>query len=384
MTSEGLESVLSGLLQRLRAAYPDVERAVTSRTFDLPAGLDADRVRVDGDPNAVRVSVHDRQDDPGDWHVVYDHAARVAELRDEVTRSLEQHPALAAPLGDAFAGDYKAARTALDKADLDDATQRRFRAVVNRELLADRSREWTVHGPQRCFRFWSDEEKVDYVRRAADTARDLAELSPNVCFGFGAALSVVRDGDLIPHDDDLDIIIGFDPEEAASLPAALKLVEQHMRGKGYVVRGNFMAHRHVAVGRNKHVDVFVGLFEGDDIAWYPGKRGGLTRAIMFPATSRQLLGVACPLPAQPETYLERLYGPTWHTPDPNFRHRWDSSAYADQRGAPTAPAKPAVAPPAAPKPAPTAATTRLRRGARRRARRLVAGVRRRLRRPSRR
>ena len=34
--------------------------------------------------------------------------------------------------------------------------------------------------------------------------------------------------------------------------------------------------------RGKPVDVFVGIFEGESISWYPGARGGLTRSMVFP------------------------------------------------------------------------------------------------------
>ena len=84
----------------------------------------------------------------------------------------------------------------------------------------------------------------------------------------------------------------------------------------------------------KRVDVFVGIFEDDSISWYPGTRGGLTRAIVFPPRSADLLGVPCWIPAQPEAYLERLYGEGWRVPDPYFRHVWDISAYADITGTP--------------------------------------------------
>ena len=55
---------------------------------------------------------------------------------------------------------------------------------------------------------------------------------------------------------------------------------------------------------------------------------------MYPRTFAPLLGVDCPLPADPETYLATLYGPTWNTPDPHFAHRWDRSTYADLAGGP--------------------------------------------------
>ena len=98
------------------------------------------------------------------------------------------------------------------------------------------------------------------------------------------------------------------------------------------MRGNWSAHRQVGRGgRGKHVDVFVGLFEGDAISWYPGPRGALDRATMYPPSSAPLLGVDL-IPARPEVYLERLYERGGARPDPNFAHRWDRSAYADLAG----------------------------------------------------
>jgi hypothetical protein len=162
----------------------------------------------------------------------------------------------------------------------------------------------------------------------------LRSLTPNACFGFGSALAIVRDHALIPHDDDLDIIVGFEPDEASTIADGLQRVERHLSGLGYEVSGSFDAHRHVRLPGRKPVDVFVGLFEGDSISWYPAARGALTRAVVFPASSAPLLGVTCPIPAQPEVYLERMYGSGWRVPDPYFNHPWNVADYADIRGTP--------------------------------------------------
>jgi hypothetical protein len=102
---------------------------------------------------------------------------------------------------------------------------------------------------------------------------------------------------------------------------------------GYEVTGGFAAHRHVRRPGRKRVDVFVGIFEGETVSWYPGARGRLTREIVFPPGTATLLGVTCTIPARPDVYLERLYGEGWRVPDPYFSHRWDLSAYADVAGA---------------------------------------------------
>ena len=233
-------------------------------------------------------------------------------------------------------GEYARAHTALASKVADEALRVWFRGAVNEVLLPARGREWTVHGPQRPFRLWGDAERVDYVRDSALVVEALRSLTPNVCLGFGSVLAVVRDHALIPHDDDIDVIVGFEPTEAATLTDALRLVETHMRPLGFDVTGTFAAHRHVRRPGRKRVDVFVGLFEGEAVSWYPGARGGLTRAIVFPPGSADLLGVTCAIPVQPEVYLERLYGEGWRVPDPYFSHAWNVAAYADIRGAPVA------------------------------------------------
>lgn len=308
-------------------------------TFKKPVDLRRVRLRNIAGPNARRLrGVRVLVEGPDGWVVAYDHLARVAQLRQALAApaangASPELSVLLPILGDTFGGFYEEARKALDAlTEVSDQHRSAFRTVVTRNLLADRAMEWTVHGPQRCFRFWSDQEKVRYIQSAVEITDALASLTPHVCFGFGAALSVVRDGALIPHDDDLDIIIAFDPHEAKTLAEGLALVEQHLRPLGFTVTGNFSAHRHVRRPGLKHVDVFVGLFEGDVVSWYPGARGALTRDMMFPSSSAPLMGVSCPLPRNPLVYLERLYGAGWRHPDPNFRHTWDRSAYADLAG----------------------------------------------------
>ena len=233
-------------------------------------------------------------------------------------------------------GEYARAHTSLAAHVTDEEHRREFIAALNRALLPARGLEWTAHGPKRPFRSWSDEERVDYVRDTAEVVEAIRTLTPDVCLGFGSVLATVRDRALIPHDDDLDVIVGFEPEAAPTLADGLRLVEEHLRPLGFEVTGPFVAHRHVRRQGRKRVDVFVGIFEDESISWYPGARGGLTRTMVFPPIPAELLGVACWIPAQPEAYLERLYGEGWRVPDPFFRHDWNSSAYADITGRPAA------------------------------------------------
>lgn len=312
--------------------------AWTEVTFDYP--IDVTEIKLRNVKGAIcerarnlRVSMRSA----GHWVTVYDGADRglrlealMTQLQEHSPRPVDHEISLLTPVvGATIAGRYPEARRTFDALPLSPAVAKHFKSEISRQLLAARGLEWTIHGPQRCFRFWTKRERLLYIQMAATIANELKELTPHVCFGFGGALAVVRDGGLIPHDDDLDLIIGFDPHEAATLPEALKLIETFLRPRGIQVTGNFSAHRHVKMPGKKHVDVFAGLFEGDTISWYPGKRGVLTRQIMFPTSEGLLYGVPVPLPRSPLIYLERIYGAGWRQPNPDFKHTWNRSAYAD-------------------------------------------------------
>ena len=258
-------------------------------------------------------------------HLLLDNARQHRELKAAVS-AFDLGPAdpdvqaLVPVVTHVLGGAYPQARKALDAADLAPDVVKEFRSIVNAELLPSRQLLWTIHGPCRSFRFWSPEEQEAYVRFAAEVVEALRDLTPHTCFGFGSVLSVVRDQALIPHDDDLDLIVGFEPHEAATLADGLALVSAHLEARGFSVRGTWSAHRQIGRGgRGKHVDVFVGLFEGDAISWYPGTRGALDRSTMYPPSSAPLLGVDCLIPAQPEVYLERLYGAGGARPTPTSR-----------------------------------------------------------------
>lgn len=309
-------------------------------TFNPPLEISEIRLRNVGRAFGQRargVRVH--VGSPGaDHETVYDSGARADELQTLLHALAHQSPAeiyedllpLTTILGLTIVGRYAEARALMKscKAISPDA-RKEYRRAVNQGLLIGRSVEWTAHGPQRSFRFWTEAEKFDYIQFAVSVVDDLTTLSSSVAFGFGAALAVVRNGDLIPHDDDLDLIIGFEPDEATTLAEAHALVENFLRPLGYSVTGEFFGHRHVSKPGHKKVDVFVAIFEGDHIAWYPGTRGSLHRDDMFPLSTGTMLGVSCPLPRSPLIYLETLYGPDWRNPDPAFKHSWSKKPFAD-------------------------------------------------------
>lgn len=328
-------------------------------TIDRPVDLRRLVIRNSEDQHAVRargIQVLVRTED-GWWTTIYDGIERERKFR----ATVEQHfagrplsrrwqtslrrrlnrPSSAEPniveadlvrmLTSIQLRDYGNVFKDFDRIRLPKEQKSDFRRLITDRIALPRQLEWNIHGIKRSFRFWSEQEKKDYLGFAIEVIDSLKQLNDNVCFGFGSVFSVVRDHDLIPHDDDLDVLIGFDPDQATSLKQGLALLEECLRDSGFVVTGNFTSYRWVFPrgGEGPKLDAFVGLFEGDAISWYPGKRGALTREMMFPPIHRELLGFDCAVPNQPETYLEQVYGPDWATPNPHFRHTWRRREYAD-------------------------------------------------------
>jgi hypothetical protein len=128
------------------------------------------------------------------------------------------------------------------------------------------------------------------------------------------------------------VLIAFEPDQAATLSDGRKRVRECLTDHGYAVTGNFVSPYHVQQpAAGSRLSVFAGIFEGDAISWYPGKRGALTRAMIFPPSYHNLLNRPCPIPREPENYLTKIYGPKWKAADPHFRHRWKPAPYRDIR-----------------------------------------------------
>jgi hypothetical protein len=204
-----------------------------------------------------------------------------------------------------------------------------IRGAVAKQILEPMHLDWNHHGIRRTFRYWTTREKVRYIRTANHLIDRIAkELSPYVCLGFGSVLSLVRDQDLIPHDDDLDIILAFDRDECRTISEGFDRVVEFAAREGYKVREPFAkSHRQLIRSGAKKVDVFVSLKEGDRVSWFPQRRGSLAVSDVFPPIRASMLGVECLVPRNPLKYLESVYGPNWRKPDPNFSHNWRTREY---------------------------------------------------------
>ncbi len=210
---------------------------------------------------------------------------------------------------------------------LDVEAQRIMRSQFSRNVLHAREKEWTGHGINRTFRFWSADQKKNYLLFTVEVCDALRERYL-AALGYGSVLSIVRENDLIPHDDDLDIIVSIPRAETPVYRDALVDLHNFLEAKGFLVSGSYLAHRHVGNGKFL-LDVFLGLSEENFVSWHPGPRRKICFGEVFPVSTASLYGVECAIPAAPESYLEHVYGKDWRTPVPGWTHDFNPAKYSD-------------------------------------------------------
>lgn len=269
----------------------------------------------------------------GQWEVIYNSIDRGKQLQADAQALINQTKVpfkieLSSFIGHLIAGDHRGAVWVFEKSSHLRRQQARLQRLTQRFEL-----QLNAHGMKRTFKFWRESEKIAYLHGAGRLIQALGKLSPYVSLGFGAVLGYVRDQDLIGHDDDLDVLVGFESPAVADLGQALELTAQALRDAGFEVVGHFFSHLWVKTPGGQRADVFVGLIEPDDtLSFYPSARRSLRPSDVFPTAEGALYGVVLPMPAHCESYLRKTYGESWREPDIGFAHPWDRDDYADIAG----------------------------------------------------
>lgn len=214
---------------------------------------------------------------------------------------------------------------------LDKDERKSIRDLINHEILFAKELEISAHGIKRSFRFWSIEEKADVMTLAQlviDTLK--ATLKFEAVIGYGTALGAARDGGLIPHDDDVDLICCVPVDSYPTIKAAKQAIRDGLsQVSGLRVFGDFSGHVKVSKGRLA-LDVFIAMEEGEFISSYPGPRRVILKDDVFPARPLEVYGVMVDAPCKMDEYLAKVYGADWRIPNPIFSHSWNGAkAFSD-------------------------------------------------------
>lgn len=167
------------------------------------------------------------------------------------------------------------------------------------------------------------------LRSAAKLVDDLRGWGYPVYLVGGTLLGIVRSGELLPHDDDIDFAYLSDQSDPAELARESYEMERHLTDAGYAVARHSLAHLELvffdAEGQVDHyIDVFTGFFhEGLYCQPFALRSDAVVRQDLLPTQDIDVNGVALPAPANPEAWLAYAYGPNWRIPDPTFRFEVD-------------------------------------------------------------
>jgi len=166
---------------------------------------------------------------------------------------------------------------------------------------------------------------VELLEFARYVQSGLTELGVQSFVSYGALLGLVREGRLLDHDDDVDLLGIVDQESNVSDRAAE--IENYFRANGIRVRRaatNTNGLPFLLLHRGKcHVDVFLGWSrKGMVYAPLEGVRyGSFPSDLLGAGTGLQPLGVPVTIPERSEEFLAVRYGENWRTADKMFRIR---------------------------------------------------------------
>lgn len=141
----------------------------------------------------------------------------------------------------------------------------------------------------------------------------------------GTLLGGIRDGALLPHDDDADVAYLSTHTNPVDVAAEGFALGHKLEALGYELVRHSATHMQLYF-RGEHgqldyyVDVFTAFFTDDGHMNQPFHvRGEMREEQMLPFGTVQIQGRSFPAPADPEAWLVINYDENWRTPIPGYR-----------------------------------------------------------------
>lgn len=141
--------------------------------------------------------------------------------------------------------------------------------------------------------------------------------------GYGTLLGAVREGRLLGHDSDADLVYVSHHSDPVDVARESFRLQRALTDRGYATHRYSGAAFKIDVqegdGVVRGLDVFGGFLD-DGRLYLMGEVGAdFEREWIFPLGTCTLEGRTFPAPAAPEHLLAATYGPMWRTPDPAFK-----------------------------------------------------------------
>lgn len=144
---------------------------------------------------------------------------------------------------------------------------------------------------------------------------------------YGSLLGLMRENDFIPHDDDFDTAYLSRHDNPEAVRKELVEIAHLMIDDGIPVRiSPTGVLKPLKSGRAKALDIY-GTWLAEGHFWAQSTtKVPMRREEMEPFQNREFKGRQVLVPARPEAFLERKYGPDWRSPDPGYQRRMAEGA----------------------------------------------------------
>jgi len=172
-----------------------------------------------------------------------------------------------------------------------------------------------------------DPANLEPVLDAAEEILDVlsADCALPAWIAFGSLLGAVREGKVIPHDNDLDVAYLSSHEFPVDVAREMFRVSRALQDRGMRVltkTGSFVT---VIVmipgGGQMAIDVYACFYIGDVLYESSSVGAPVPRDAILPLGTVTFEGRPFPAPRDPRVLLEASYGPGWEVPDPGFRYQ---------------------------------------------------------------
>ncbi|MGS2719919.1 discoidin domain-containing protein [Paraglaciecola aestuariivivens] len=191
------------------------------------------------------------------------------------------------------------------------------------EALAPYNLSIGPHGLTRTFAIRSDSEKDKAYLALSSLLNILThEFGTPAFASSGTLLGLVREGQFLGHDDDLDICYISQQTEEHQILKERQQLSDFLNANGYKVSNSNVAHLWCKTPQGMTIDIFTGWLEGERCIMNPLARNGVPKDSVLPLKTQDCNGFAIQIPQVPVDLLEHNYGKNWQKPDPLWVFDW--------------------------------------------------------------